>query len=69
MSSFASLLAAELRARELQEGGFVIEAHSQRDKGGIISVRVLRFMDATGQTTDLMNAAGAWSVVSDDSET
>jgi hypothetical protein len=49
--------------------GAATVAHAQRDKNGVISVRVLRPMSATGTTVDGMNQAGSWDVLDDDSET
>jgi hypothetical protein len=69
MAAFANMIAADERARALMESGAATVAHSCRLPDGTIAVRLLRPMSATGTTQDGMNQAGAWDVVTDDSET
>jgi len=72
MGVFADMPAAEDRAKTLMANGSAIVAHAQRDKNGVISVRILRPCSLAGfagtPTTDGMNPGGAWSVLTDDAE-
>jgi len=66
MAAFATLAAAEARARVLMETGAATVAHNCKLKDGTIAVRLLRPMSASGVTVDGTNKAGAWDTVTDD---
>jgi len=72
MAAF-TMESAEARAGVLMSTGAATVAHSQRDKDGVISVRILRPMSLAtfdGQdTVDGTNKAGSWDVLTEDSET
>ena len=69
MSAFSSVEAAETRVVALMAANTVVQGHSCRLKDGTIAIRIQRWMGASGTTEDGMNKAGAWDVLTDDSET
>jgi len=77
MAAFATMAAAETRARTLMDDGNsathnIVAAHAGRTKGGIICVRVLRGMSlSTALVADgqKQSKAGAWEELTDDSAT
>lgn len=69
MAAFADLEAAQNRAQELMASGAATVAHGCLLENGTPIVRLLRPLSATGSTEDGMNAAGAWDIIDDDSQT
>jgi hypothetical protein len=74
MGLFASMAAADARARVLMDNGNsstynIVAAHSGRTKDGTICVRVLRGMSLSAdrvQDGQLQSKAGAWEELVDD---
>lgn len=64
--TFAS---AEDRGRVLMDAGTIIVGYVCRAPSGVIGLRVLRPMSASGTTADGMNKEGAWDVLTDDAAT
>jgi len=60
MAAFATMTAAETRCKEQIVAGTWINAHSQRNETGTISVRVQRKMSPTNPDY------GGWTVITDD---
>ena len=69
MASFSTVAQAAARAVVLMQNGSATVAHAARDFNGVIVVRLLRPMSATGTTQSGMNKAGAWDTVSDTTAT
>jgi hypothetical protein len=77
MAAFATMQAAEARARVLMAGGKmstynIAVAHSGRTKAGVICVRVLRGMSLSPTRVgdgQLASKAGSWEELTDDAAT
>jgi len=63
VAAFASMEAAEKWGRDRMADGTYVEAHSQRDMDGVISVRALRHVNLA-----VASGAGNWIIVTDDGE-
>jgi len=64
MAAFASMEAAETRAKAKTADGTWVTAHSARNATGTIAVRVLRKIDMTAAT-----GYGTWAELTDDGHT